>query len=322
MLKRLVIACVVVLLFTQVIHAQNCCSPAVPPQGVLGETVSLPHILQMGMYHEYLRGRDYNVSDSEAALNYGTASSDWNRTSLSLSYGFSHRVSVSAVLPYVWKKKTLKSERFASELVNKSHGFGDVTTMVRFSLLPRDFVNFREVSIGIGVKVPTGSTYQRNYGYRLPYELQPGTGSWDFLGALTIYKGYELVDLLASATYVLTGKAGERENAYEFGNQFYYLLDTNWHLASRVDFSLALSGAVRGQDEEGGWEPVQATKRHQIWLVPGIELMVVPGLLGLQVHFEQPIYQDLEGVQLKSDYNLSANLTYMLPLKSNREEDR
>jgi hypothetical protein len=309
------------LLLVQTVCAQNCCSPAVPPQGVLGETVALPHILQISFYHEYLRGRDYNVSDSEATLYYGSASSDWNRTSLALSYGISRRISASAVVPFVWKKKVLESERLGTSVESKSHGFGDVTTMIRFSLLPRDFVNFREVSIGLGVKIPTGSTHQRSYGYRLPYELQPGTGSWDYLGALTVYKGFELVDFLASVTYVLTGKAGERESAYEFGNQFYYLFDTNWHLASGVDFSLALSGAVRRHDEEGGWEPVEATKRHQMWLVPGVELMVIPGLLGLQVHFEHPIYQDLDGIQLKSDYNLRANFTYMLQLSGKEEED-
>lgn len=318
--KSLLLACMVSLLLFQTGKAQNCCSPAVPPQGVLGETVALPHFLQIGLYHEYLRGRDYNVSDSEATLYYGSASSDWRRTSLALAYGISRRFSVSAVVPYVWKRKIVEFERIGAYVKNDSHGFGDITTMVRVSLLPRDFVNFREVSIGLGMKMPTGSTSQRNSGYRLPYELQPGTGSWDYLGTLTIYKGYELVDFLASGTYVLTGKAGEKESAYEFGNQFYYLFDTNWHLSGRVDLSLALSGAVRGQDTEGGWEPVLGTGRHQMWLVPGVELMVVPGALGMQLHFEQPIYQDLDGVQLESDYNLRANFTYMLPLSSKHDD--
>jgi hypothetical protein len=47
--------------------AQNCCAPAVPQQGMLGETATLPHTLELGFHYELLRSRKlYDGSENIA----------------------------------------------------------------------------------------------------------------------------------------------------------------------------------------------------------------------------------------------------------------
>ncbi len=292
-------------------RAQNCCAPAVPQQGVLGEMVALPHMLEIGLHYELLRsGKMYEgskiISDPANTKAY------WKRATLTAAYGIFRQLSVSAIIPYAWKKKELTA--VGSE--NTTRGIGDITLMLRFSPLTRSFVDFRELSLGLGVKLPTGSVDERNFGFLLPEELQPGTGSWDYNGSLSYYQGFELVDFIISGTYLLTTS----HNGYEFGNQFSYILASNFHLGDRLDFSAALFGMLRGKDQERG-EDVHSTGRHQLWFMPGLKVQIIPDVLGLQAYYEHPLYQHFNGIQLGSDYNIRMTAVYMLPLKRSAEDD-
>jgi hypothetical protein len=238
-----------------------------------------------------------------------------NRVTLTAAYGIFHRLSATAIVPYTWKKKSIDYDPTGLHVENSTNGVGDITFMLRYSPLARSFVNFRELSVGLGLKLPTGSVDQRNSGFLLPEELQPGTGSWDYTGSVSYYQGFEPVDFIVSGTYLITTPHDD----YQFGNQFSYILASVFHVRERLDLSAAFSGLVRGKDREAG-EDVSSTGRHQLWLVPGIKARVIPEMLGLQAYFELPIYQHFNGLQLAGDYNIRISVVYLLPLKRSAED--
>jgi len=301
-----------------IVPAQNCCAPAVPQQGVLGETVALPHTLEIALHYELLRSRGM-YDGSTRVDDPRNTKSDWNRVTLTAGYGITRRLSISAVVPYTWKKKTLTIGTAGSYVID-ADGIGDISCILRYSILARSFASFRELSAGVGVKFPTGAVDPRDF--RLPEELWPGTGSWDFHFSLSYYQGFEPVDFIAGATYLVTTSYTEDEfpyEQYEFGNQFAYLLTSTFHVHSRLDVSAAFSGSVRGRDRKDDKE-VASTGRHQVWLVSGLRLQVVPNSLGIQLFYEQPVYQHFDGRQIGSDFNIRAAVTYTLPLKRSDEE--
>ncbi|MBN1213056.1 MAG: transporter [candidate division Zixibacteria bacterium] len=313
------ILAVFLLVWPSAVKAQNCCAPAVPQLGVLGETVALPHTLEVGFHYEYLRS--YGLYDgSEEIDDPADTKTIWKRATLAVSYGLLERLSVSAIMPYTWKEKT-KNLIDGTSSKNSSAGFGDLTVLFRYSLLPRSYVTFRELTLGLGVKLPTGSTGKRNYGVLLSEELQPGTGTWDFNASAAFYQGYETVDFIVSGTYLLTTtyENTEREYKYKFGNQFSYLVTANFHPHQRLDLTASLTGIVRGKDKVDG-EPVCATGRRQLWFSPGVQFAIIPNYLRLQFFYELPLYQRFNGVQLGSDYNLRISLAGLLPLKSSGDD--
>jgi hypothetical protein len=249
---------------------------------------------------------------SESIDDPANIKADWSRATLTAAYGIFRQFSAGAIIPYTWKKKELA----AVGSKNTTRGIGDITLLLRFSPVARSFVDFRELSLGLGVKLPTGAVDRRNFGFLLPEELQPGTGSWDYSGSVSYYQGFEPVDFIVSGTYLLTTP----HNGYEFGNQFSYLLASNFHLRERIDISVALSGTVRERDCEDGVE-VHSTGRHQLLFTPGFKFQVIPEALGLQAYYELPVYQHFNGVQLGSDYNIRLTAVYMLPLKRSAEDD-
>jgi hypothetical protein len=290
--------------------AQNCCAPAVPQQGVVGETVALPYTLQIGVHFEMLRSGDL-YHESDQIDDPAQIESDWERASLALSYGLSRRFSLGIVAPFVWKEKSKLLSSSDTRIANSSDGLGDLILQARYALSPRDWSNFREFSVGLAVKTPTGATDVRISGLLLPQELQPGSGSWDVYGSLSYYQGWDPADLLLSATYALTTEY----EGYRFGNQFSFLFSGVKHFHERLDVSLAASGSLKAKDEQGG-NSLESTGREQVWLVPGIQYTALLEKLHFYLYFELPVYQHFNGTQLGSEFNLRFSATYALPLGS------
>jgi hypothetical protein len=306
--------------------AQNCCAPAVPQQGVLGETVALPHVLDVGIHYEYLRTETL-YSCCEEIDDFRDTESTWNRMTLSLSYGIMPRLSASLIIPYPFKKKSLNiTQDFRKEYT--SDGVGDIIAICRYSLIPRNFVTYREVSISAGIKFPTGATDRIGEVVALPLELQPGTGSWDFSMSASFYQGFEQVDFIVSTMYIYT----TRHENYRFGNQFSLMLTSNIHLNRFLDLSLGLTGTGRGQDDDlNGYEiiigsssrfttRVPNTGREQVWFSPGVHWQIIPAKLRFQLLYEVPVYQHFDGIQLGGGFNVRASLAWSLPLAHSEEE--
>ena len=299
--------------------AQNCCAPAVPQQGVLGETTALPQTLEFGLHYEHLCSCG-KFDGSDAVNDPDDTHTDWKRATLTIGYGIVPKLGVTAIVPYLWKEKSEIAGTSRMRITSEAEGLGDMSLLVRYSPLGRSFVNFRELSFGAGVKIPTGATDRSKFGKTLLAELQPGTGSWDYIGSVSFYQGFEPVDFVLSATYLLTSAYdGYDFGTYEFGDQFSYLLTTTFHLHPRVDLSAALSGTVRAKDRLDG-EIVTATGRHQMWFMPGVQVQAIPTYLRLHAYYEAPVYQHFNGVQLGSDYNLRFTVSYLLPLAHEDEE--
>ncbi len=310
MLAKTAVPVIIWLLLSGAVAGQNCCAPAVPQQGVVGETVALPHTLEIGLHLELLRSRDlYHGSDR--IDNRAQMESDWKRASLALAYGLSRRFSLGVVAPFVWKEKSKVLTSSATRIANSSDGLGDLILQARYALSPRDWSNIRELSVGLAVKMPTGATDVRISGLLLSQGLQPGSGSWDFYGSASYYQGWDPADVLLSATYALTSE----HEGYRFGSQFSFLASGIKHLHERLDFSLSLSGAIKAKDRQDD-ALLESTGREQVWLVPGMQYTAILEKLRLYLYFELPVYQHFNGTQLGSEFNLRFSATYALPLGS------
>jgi hypothetical protein len=306
LIKFVLIAAVLSLWPISTSRAQNCCAPAVPQQGVLGETVVLPYTLEIGIHYEVMRSKEINPL---CCGNTRNKKADWERATLTVSYGLLRRLSVGLIVPYEWKENSWDFGDM--RIVKASDGVGDMTALLRFSLIPRDYVTYREFSLGLGLKMPTGATDRYDTeGLLLAEELQPGTGSWDYQMALSFYQGFEPVDFTISGNYIITSQYDN----YEFGNQFYYLLSSSYHLIPRLDISAALSGVVRDRDRDGG-AIVENTGRHQIWLEPGVQYQLMTEFLRVQGFVAVPVYQQFDGTQLGGKYNLRFSVSALIPLK-------
>ena len=89
-------------IWPSLLPAQNCCAPAVPQQGVLGETVALPQTLEVGLHYEYLRS--YGLYDGHDEIDDPSDKKTvWNRATLTASYGLFECFSLTKARLYLVK---------------------------------------------------------------------------------------------------------------------------------------------------------------------------------------------------------------------------
>jgi hypothetical protein len=159
-------------------------------------------------------------SDAElaalAARHIHAHNTDYNlNAGIGLAYGVSHRLTLSAELPYI-RRDDLREGAHSHdgdavinsvEQLGSVSGIGDASLLAKYRLTGESGPGFALIA---GIKLPTGSTHRQSPdGERLETEHQPGTGSWDpIVGAAFGTKAGPL-RVNASALYQFSGKGAQ-----------------------------------------------------------------------------------------------------------------
>jgi hypothetical protein len=242
-------------------------------------------------------------------------------------YAPSDRVTLMAMVPFLSREMEHQT-RMGGMFTTESSGLGDISLTGLVNLYNQN----RDAAIlNLGVRFPTGSIEQADQTpasapneVQLPYPMQIGSGTVDFLPGLT-YLGQSdkwSWGLQAKGTLRL----GENDRDYRLGHEG---MATGW-FANRVSDwlsgSLRLEGRAWGNIE--GADPdlnpamvptadpmLRAGKRIDAFA--GINFEVASGPLHgqrLAVEVGAPLWQDLDGPQLETDWVLVAGWQYAFPL--------
>ena len=105
--------------------------------------------------------------------------------SIFFGYGITDTLSISLQVPYVERRsREVHEEEFLGEKQN-STGLGDSILLGKYKFYDKQF----GLAGIFGLKLPTGNTNERNMaGERFEPELQPGTGSLDYMAGISANK--------------------------------------------------------------------------------------------------------------------------------------
>ncbi len=237
---------------------------------------------------------------------------------MSLMYAPSDDLTLMAMLPY----KLLSMDhvtRNGVTFTTRAEGIGDLGVMGHYVLLraPQDRYLF---SLQGGMSFPTGSIDKRDQtpagpNQKLPYPMQLGSGTYDLnIGAIFQYfKDQWLFGVNSMGTIRL----GENDNDYRLGNILeigswvtygwtdwlsttFRLNGRSWGNISGADPDLdPTSVPTADPDRRGG---------SRIDSLFGVEVYVPDGKWkgnSFGIEFGMPIYQNLEGPQLETDWTIS-----------------
>lgn len=259
-------------------------------------------------------GGDYMVTPTRMPMNMHM---------LGAMYAFNDKITLMAMFNYMSMEMdhlTGMGGRFTTE----SSGFGDV----KLSMLYRFFNRERQQLHGqIGFSIPSGSIQNEDVtpasngeDVILPYPMQIGSGTLDPEASITYLSQGRLVSFGSQLRG--TFRIGKNSNDYRLGNR--YSLN-NW-LGIKVTDWLSFSTRVEGLivSEIEGTNPdlnpgmvITADTNNSggtfINSGLGFNLYAPKGSLkDLRFGFEvaKPIYQDLNGVQLKTKETITLGLQY------------
>lgn len=198
----------------------------------------------------------------------------------------------------------------------KSSGWGDLILGASYQVIPT-------LSASLGVSYPIGSIDEKGSmmagdpAKRLPYGMQLGSGSYDLIPAFIYHdqRGPIAWNALGSFTY----RTGDNDNDYRLGNKLEmsgglnYQVNANGLITTRLAYTMW--GKVRGRDSQ--LDPMTSPEADPE-AQGGVRLDTLIGVsthvseaFTVGVEYGTPIYQKLNGPQLKVTSMISLGFKYM-----------
>ncbi len=316
MKKRLLILTIIILFINQQeAHGQACCSSGTP----LLSTMELPGT-PPGQW-QFVFTYDFNYLDDVIAGTQRVGESQRKRISqallLEISYGITHRLSVSAMITGIQQERRVRSplEGTTGE-ITRTRGIGDGIVLMKYTLHQQTIMDQRELSIGIGPKIPLGRSQVRIDNILLPADLQPGSGAWDLVFWAYGFKGFvprSPTSLFGSITYRITGsndRFGINDTGYSFGNEFQASFGAGYRTDTPFDATLMIRYRITGKDRFDG-DFVSNTGGQWLYAVPGINIKLHE-LFQMRIDGQIPLYRNLKGTQLTTTFTSSVSFFYSL----------
>ena len=195
----------------------------------------------------------------------------------------------------------------------ESSGLGDLKLSGLYDLASWD--NGRRIHLNVGISAPTGSIDEKSAGDILGYGMQLGSGTWDFLPAITFLGQTDNYSWGAQAGGIV--RMGDNDRNYSLGNRFDALI---WGARKLSDsFSVSAKFDYMNQGEIDG-KDAEIETRNGMMSSPGFESAsqgrdVSSFGLGLNYYcrkgtfkghrlaleWETPMSEDVNGVQLETD---------------------
>ncbi|MGD1914215.1 MAG: transporter [Rivularia sp. (in: cyanobacteria)] len=262
-----------------------------------------------------------SLSDSEVLEDFAIAPVDMTMEMhmFGAMYAVSEDVTLMAMVPYVTKEMehlTRSGRRFTTN----SEGIGDIKTTALYTIFDRDK---QRVHLNLGVSFPTGSINERDdtpagNDQILPYPMQIGSGTFDLLPGITYLSQSKKGSWGAQALTTL--RLGKNDNGYRLGNKYQLSgwVGRNWTdwLSTSVRLTGTTWGDIDGADDRLNPMMIPTADPDlrsgtQVNVGFGVNLYAPEGDLQgsrLAMELELPIYRDLDGPQLETDWQLTLGL--------------
>jgi hypothetical protein len=285
----------------------------------------------MYMYMDKMRNGTDNLSINNVLKDFMVTPKNMTTQMhmFSAMYGLNDTVTLMAMLPYVMKEMEHQN-RTGVNFTTNSSGFGDVKVgaLWRLYAFEASSLGSHRFHLNTGISLPTGDinpTDNTPLGNNslLPYPMRLGSGTVDLLPGLT-YAGARN-DVTWGVQALGTVRLGHNQQGYREGNR--YQLNTwggyrwaqwistsvrfnwqQWHNIKRKDGQLQTTVGPMNIPLVPTADPDrQAGKRLDV--MGGVNILF-PEFMGLENHLNveagAPVYQDLDGPQLRQAWSFWA----------------
>jgi hypothetical protein len=302
------------------------------PIGVMGDHThqrgeTMLSYRYMRMYMSGLRDGDERISRSKVLQDFlvTPTSMDMEMHMFGVMHSPVEKLTVMLMVPFV-RLEMDHLTRMGGTFTTRSDGLGDVSATALIALLSQ---SHHKVHAHLGIGFPTGSITEQDKlptsggtTVRLPYPMQLGSGSYEFLPGLTYAGHSDIWSWGAQGRGQI--RLNENHAGYRLGNE--YAL-TAWGAIDAAEWvSLSLRAEWRqnlnisGREESSSVNPAivpTADPGRQaaasLGLLGGVNFALPGGLLsGVRLALEVgvPVYQHLDGPALETDWTTTAGVQY------------
>ncbi|VAX19857.1 hypothetical protein MNBD_IGNAVI01-255 [hydrothermal vent metagenome] len=299
--------------FVNQIYSQACCTAGSPLLSSLETSATEKGNLLLGISYVYNLLDD--VYDETFYLDDQTRNRISKSILLQVDYGITGKISISGLFTYINQERNISAYQGFTNTVTTS-GIGDAVLLAKYNVIPLTMMKEQEFSIGGGTKIPLGKSDLTSNGVLLPADMQPGTGSWDFILWSYFSQGrlFDLpLNLVVNLSYRMNGtnkRFGSNNGTYKFGNELITQGGLGYRTDLPVDFTLFTRLRITDKDEYKK-NPIPNTGGTWLYIIPGINVKLYKSVI-LRLTSEIPIYRNLQGTQLTTTFVTSASIYYTI----------
>ncbi len=220
-------------------------------------------------------------------------------------YTFSSKFAVDILLPYIRQER----EIINADQVNFTftQGIGDIIILPKYQILPW-------VTIGYGIKTPTGSSDKRNNGIALNADLQPGSGAWDHIIWSALSKSLEIrpsITVFGNLIYRFRGTNKEYlgNSNYRFGNEIQVIggISNQFLLGNKILEPSIRTRFRKAQRDEFNEFGISSSGGMFIFMNPGLTWRH-SSQIAIQTNWEFPVFARVNEIQLTPTHRLNVGV--------------
>lgn len=339
-LKSLYIAIIIILFNAPVIFGQEAQDPwngsrpdGHAPIGVMGDHTHGKGELMfsyrfMTMKMKDMRNGTEDRSNEQVLENYMVTPRNMNMTMhmLGFMYAPSDNLTLMLMTNYIINDMELET-RTGTMFTTNASNFGDTKITALIRLFNK---NRKKLHLNVGLSIPTGSIENKDITPAsspeetiLPYPMQTGSGSFELHPGLTYL--YQWGKFSGGSQAIAKLVLNENDRNYKRGNQINLISWTAYTFSNWVSGSLRAEyqyeGELSGRDK--AFENIKMVTTvdpdnfggNSLLLATGVNFYVPSGSFKnfrIGIEYEKPVYQDLNGTQLKTTGNFVVGVQYSM----------
>jgi len=285
--------------------AQTCSCAGIPVLTTIDTSATQAGEFFINYTSEYHKTNDLVSGSKEVSDITGRDRSSLSYV-VSASYALTDRWAVSTLISYVEHTRDIAGSFFGE---TTSSDLGDSVILARYTPLFITPFSRDELSLGLGLRIPTGENDAKNNGIVLSEDMQPGLGATGKLAWASYTHAFNQAATLqfnATASYI---DNEENDRDYAFGNELNVSLGVSQSIGTKFSYAAMVRYRKAKNDSRLGFTIFNSGGK---WLdfVPSVQYFVSDNLaVGLSGRV--PISRDLNGtLQFTTSYSYALSLTY------------
>ena len=305
------------------------------PIGVMGDHTHKQGEIMLSVRYMYMdmqgmRNGTDSISNEQVLEQFMVTPTDMDMQMVMFGamYAPTDKITVMGMIPYI-KKSMNHLTRMGGRFKTESSGLGDIRLTGLYKLF--DWGNNNNLILNFGLSFPTGSIDEKDAtpmgpDQQLPYPMQLGSGTWDILPGITYNGRHDNFNWGGQIIGIV--RLGENDRDYTLGNRLnltaWTAYNINYWLSGSFRLDWGFWGNIDGADPSLNPAVVPTADPdlqggNRLDALLGVNFINQKGpkwLRGqrLAAEFGLPVYQDLDGPQLETDWVLILGWQYAFKL--------